>query len=378
MAYNPVTDFVGLWRLAAGQVSKLEMPGLDFVLAAFARSGLITLSVSATPPLANQSTTAWLQAAVPSNTAEGTLRLWDPVGAAYVPATAALFLKMLEAAAGENGVSWWTTAGGPPANVVGNNGDFAIRTDEPGGVYGPKAAGVWPALALPGTTNILTNTQLDNTFGNTPGSLISRGAALWAALPPGPEDSFFAVIGGFPAWTALTALLDILFSGVQGSILQRGAVNWQSLPPGAAGQVLSSGGAGVNNAWAPRTAEFPSTTRMLFHQTAAPVGWTKQVALNDYGLRVTSGAVTTVPGNAFSAVFAQTVVGNTTLGLTQIPPHDHDYQLGVLNNVFAGGGFGALGNNTPSTTGLRGGGLSHAHSINLTLSYTDVIIAQKD
>lgn len=379
MVYNPATDFVALWRLIDGiAVAKAEMPGLDFVLAALARSGLITLSVSATPPLANQSTTVWLQASVPSYAAEGVLRLWDAGTATYVPATQALFLKLLQAATGQNGVSWWATVGGPPANVVGNNGDYAIQTDEPGGVYGPKALGAWPALPLPGTTDIISSLQLDLTFGNTPGEVLFRAPAAWQALPIGFEDTFLTVIGGLPAWTALTTLLDILFSNAQGALLQRGVAGWQALPPGVLNQVLSSGGPGADNAWSPRTAEFPAGTRMLFHQTAAPVGWTKQVVLNDCGLRVVSGAAGTVAGNAFSAVFAQTVVGNTTLGLTQIPPHDHDYLVGVLTNVYAGGGFGALGNNAGGLTGLRGGGLSHAHSINLTLAYTDVIIAQKD
>src|SRR5258708_588194 len=124
MVYNPTTDFVALWRNIAGVVSKVEMPGLDLVIATLARAGLFTLSVSATAPVANQSTTAWLQANVPSNAAEGTLRLWDKVTTAYLPATAALFLQLLEATAGESGVSWWTSTG-VPLNTLGNNGDFA-------------------------------------------------------------------------------------------------------------------------------------------------------------------------------------------------------------------------------------------------------------
>ena len=36
MVYTPGTDFVGLWRASGGNVSKLEMPSLDFVVAALA------------------------------------------------------------------------------------------------------------------------------------------------------------------------------------------------------------------------------------------------------------------------------------------------------------------------------------------------------
>jgi hypothetical protein len=39
-----------------------------------------------------------------------------------------------------------------------------------------------------------------------------------------------------------------------------------------------------------RAQEFPSDTLMLFQQTAAPPGWTKQTVHNDKALRVVSGA----------------------------------------------------------------------------------------
>lgn len=377
MAYNATTDFVAIWRLVLGAVSKVEMPGLDFVLSALSRSGLITLSVSAIAPVANQSITAWLQPAAPSYSAEGTLHLWDPVAAAYAAATPALFLKMLDAATGQNGVSWWTAIGGAPLNTVGNNGDFAIRTDEPGGVYGPKTAGAWPATPLPGTVNVLSSTELDNTFGNAPGTLIFRGAAEWDPLLIGAEDSILTVLGGLPVWTALSALLDLVFSTVQGSILYRDAGAWAALAPGVANQILITAGPAANPAWGARTAEFPAGTVMLFQQTNAPLGWVKQTALNDYGLRVTSGVVGSVAGSAFSTVFAQTVVGNTTLDTTQIPAHTHAYQVGQLSALYDAAGFNALSGNVPSNTGSTGGGLSHAHAINLTLSYVDVIIASK-
>ena len=51
MAYNPATDFLALWRNIAGQVSKVEMPGLDYVMLALARAGLFTLVSSATAPM---------------------------------------------------------------------------------------------------------------------------------------------------------------------------------------------------------------------------------------------------------------------------------------------------------------------------------------
>lgn len=380
MVFNPATDFLGLWRNIAGNVSKLEMPGLDYVVAALGRAGVITVTVSATAPVANQATTAWLKAAVPSYSAEGALFLWDKVTTAYLAATPALFLQLLEASAGENGAAWWTSAGGPPLNTVGNNGDFALRTDEPGGIYGPKAAGAWPVAPIPGTTDIIGSTQLDLTFGAVEGQLIYRGPALWQPLAIGAANSLLFSSGGLvPAWEGLSALMDAVFGSVRGSVLYRDAGAWNELPPGTALQVLQTNGPGANPSWASRTAEFPSGTVMLFQQTVAPPGWTKQTSYNDYGLRVTSGTVGVTPGSPFSAVFAQTVVGNTTISVAQMPSHSHVSNGAIVGTSQAINSPGSVLNAAPGAAiNSTGGDGPHAHSVNLTLSYVDVIIASKN
>lgn len=380
MTYNPATDFSALWRNIAGVVSKVEIPTLDLVVAALARSGLITLSVSATAPAVMQSTTAWLQTAVPSFSAEGALFLWNPVTSAYAPATAALFLDMLQASAGQNGTSWWTSTGGPPVNTVGNNGDFAVRLDEPNGIYGPKANGAWPANPVPGTADVLTSTALDNTFGTTEGALIYRGPALWQALEIGDANTLLTPVGGVPAWEGLSALLDAVFSTAQGSMLYRDASLWEALAPGMANEVLATGGPGENPAWAPRTTEFSSGDTLVFHQSAAPVGYTKQTAINDYGLRVTSGSVGVTSGTAFSTVFAQSAVGNTTLSVAQIPQHTHNLIQfsGQVGTAAGSNQVPTTGVVTETTDGGTGGGQAHTHPVQLALAYVDVIIASKD
>ncbi len=380
MVYDPTKDFVGLWRNNGASVSKLEMPGLDFVISALARAGVINLTVSATAPVANQTTTAWLKAAVPSYSAEGALYLWDKITTAYLAATPALFLQFLEACANESGISWWTTTGGAPLNTVGNNGDYAIRTDGIGGIYGPKVAGAWPADPLPGTTNELTSTELDNTFGATEGNMIYRGAALWQALAIGADYSIMIALASVPEWTTLSGLMDVVFGDVRGSLLYRDAGAWKALAPGASNYVLTTNGAGANPGWTPKSSEFASGTVMLFQQTSAPVGWTKQVAVTDCGLRVTSGAVGTTPGSAFSTVFAQTAVGDTTLSTAQMPAHTHPMpgNAAITNTTAVAAGGHAFADVGTSATGSTGGGTAHAHSINLTLAYIDVIIATKN
>ena len=91
MSYNPVTDFLALLRNTGGGVRTEQMPGLDWVVAALARAGFITLAVQATAPLINQSTTAWFKPASPSWSAEGALYLWNAGAAAYQLATPALW-----------------------------------------------------------------------------------------------------------------------------------------------------------------------------------------------------------------------------------------------------------------------------------------------
>ena len=83
------------------------------------------------------------------------------------------------------------------------------------------------------------------------------------------------------------------------------------------------------------TSPIPATTVMLFYQSAAPTGWTQVTSLNDYDLRLVSGAGGTTGGTtAYSTVFAnQTPTftgaigslagGATTLSTTQIPSHTH-------------------------------------------------------
>lgn len=91
MPYNPSSDLVGLWRAISGGVEKGEMPGLDFVVAAMSRAGLMRTVTSQTAPTVNQSTTAWFKPAAQSFASEGTLFLWDPSLNMYVPATPELF-----------------------------------------------------------------------------------------------------------------------------------------------------------------------------------------------------------------------------------------------------------------------------------------------
>lgn len=95
MSYTPTTDFLALLRQTSGGVRTSRMPGLDFVLEALARLGLINVSVGQTAPTSNQVQTAWFKPALPSWTAEGNLFLWNVATTEYELATPALWIAFL-------------------------------------------------------------------------------------------------------------------------------------------------------------------------------------------------------------------------------------------------------------------------------------------
>jgi hypothetical protein len=166
---------------------------------------------------------------------------------------------------------------------------------------------------------------------------------------------------------------------------------------GTSGNVLTSNG----TTWVSQAAAaFDSGTVMLFAQTTAPTGWTKNTSTGDNSaLRVVTGTASTGGSVAFTTAFAsQTPAGSistaglsagaTTLNTTQIPSHNHSYTASAYNGLQSPGGEGAF---SPSgaTTGNTGGGGSHSHSIsgsatftgtaiNLAVQYIDVIRATKN
>jgi hypothetical protein len=181
---------------------------------------------------------------------------------------------------------------------------------------------------------------------------------------------------------------------------------------------------------------FPSGTKMLFNQTTAPTGWTKDTTHNDKALRVVSGTAGTGGSVAFTTAFASQNVGATTLNESQIPGHTHGVSGNTGNNnvghthgfsgttasagnhshtwpygTFTGSGYpgfdgsgdafttgntGVAGDHSHSFSGTTGGisanhihsfnvtsastggGGSHTHSLNIAVSYVDVIIATKN
>jgi hypothetical protein len=160
---------------------------------------------------------------------------------------------------------------------------------------------------------------------------------------------------------------------------------------GSAGQVLTSNGAAAMPTWQ-TPQNFDTGTAMMFVQTTAPTGWTKDTTHNNKALRVVSGTASSGGSVAFTTAFtSQAVAGTvdaTTLTTTQIPAHGHSRtgSGGANNSGYANSPFAAAsGFGTPVAVNSAntGGGSSHTHtftgtSINLAVQYVDVIIATKN
>ena len=206
---------------------------------------------------------------------------------------------------------------------------------------------------------------------------------------------------------------------------------------GSAGEFIKTDGSGQLSFAAVES--FPSGTKMLFNQTSAPTGFTKDTSNNNNSaLRVVTGTVGTGGSVDFTTAFATPSVsgsvglsgnlsagnlsvsmsgniGNTSVSSNQIGSHSHgagNYtaRISASTQAFSGPFAQARadaaidGNTTPVTgnSGNKGGGGSHNHSHNLSgnlsgspgtgnlagslssatatlnVKYVDVIVASKD
>lgn len=194
MAYSPTTDFLALLRQTSGGVRFERMPGLDYVVAAMARAGLVNLAVSATEPATNKATTAWFRPAVPSWSSEGVLFIWNGGAGEYEPATPALWSALIVASAVQTVVQDVTTAG--PVAVQANasivrvqNVGAAVALVMPlsANMAGPVLISDWANLA--GANNITISRSGADVFPN--------GATAWTIGGDGGSVFLRPVPGGF-------------------------------------------------------------------------------------------------------------------------------------------------------------------------------------
>ncbi len=150
-------------------------------------------------------------------------------------------------------------------------------------------------------------------------------------------------------------------------------------------QITADGGPG------PNMAAFPATTSMFFYQSAAPTGWTKDVAstLGNHALKLVTDVAWSAGSKgatAFDSVFGSAkTAGNTTLTGAQsgLPAHEHTYNKVVTNQSSGTIGDSGFAANLPISAATTGGAAAnaasaHNHTVSLDLNHIQVIRATKD
>ena len=171
---------------------------------------------------------------------------------------------------------------------------------------------------------------------------------------------------------------------------------------------VRSAGAWLSVSGSTAGSTIPSGSLMLFQQTAAPTGWTKQTTHNDKSLRVVSGNAGSGGSTAFTSVFTNRGVPlaqHAHSGSTGGHSVDHSHGGVITTNIYdavqgedgpAGAIAGAAreGENDETRVYLPGntGGTStnHSHSfttdnagtagasMDFAVQYVDLIIASKN
>jgi len=233
------------------------------------------------------------------------------------------------------------------------------------------------------TTNI-TSTNLTSTNINATGIVTANNVSIGAGNTTLIVQGDVRITGILTVGTA-----SITFDGANNRINVGSGITFN----GSTGIISATEFRG-NGANLTGVQPFPNGTLMLFQQTSAPTGWTKQTDHNNKALRCVSGAAgsggSVTFTNAFTSRSGLGTVAGTTLSTTQIPSHthvvtdpghghtgtanavgDHAHTYGA-NAEDLGPGAGGVGNPTGSTS--TGGAGAHSHSLSINGNTTGISI----
>jgi hypothetical protein len=237
------------------------------------------------------------------------------------------------------------------------------------------------------------------------GDVVYHNGTNLVRLPAGTSGHFLKTFGAGanPAWNALPGGGDLLAANNLSELTATAATARTNIGAAALASPALTGNptaptpsVGDNDTSIPTTAfvraeiasraylnSFIAGTLMLFQQTAAPTGWTKQTTHNDKALRVVSGSASSGGVQAFSTVFGRTATDGYGLSISEMPSHTHTSVGGSGNLAYEAGGSGiglASGSFQAGFAGLTysGGGAAHSHGMDIRVQYVDTIIASKD
>jgi hypothetical protein len=295
--------------------------------------------------------------------------------------------------------------GAGTTSITGTYPNFTITSNDAYTGTVTSVTGTSPVISSGGNTPAIS---LASGYGDTQNPYASKTANYVLAAPNGSSGvpTFRAVVAAdIPTLNQNTTGTASNVTGIVaiangGSGQTTATAAFNALAPSQAsnsGKYLTTDG--TNTSWVTvSSGGFTAGTAMLFQQTSAPTGWTKQTTHNDKALRVVSGTASSGGTTAFSTVFANQTPTITTSGLSaaattlaesQIPSHTHTVPVktGTGGNAGTTPVTTTFVSNGTVTSNATGGGGSHTHSISgsatssaitLNVQYVDLIIATKD
>lgn len=213
-----------------------------------------------------------------------------------------------------------------------------------------------------------------------------------------PRDGQAAMTGPMKASAGAVATPSMTFGADPDTGFYRPAANTIGVAAGGA-KVGSIGPQGFVDANDNPMTAFPSGTKMLFVQTNAPTGWTKDTTHNNKALRIVSGTASSGGSSGFTSVFAartltQANLPNVNLSSSGLSASSSTTvnisggNVGGTGNInVQGGGSGPVPNNattisaSATTTTSISGSISLGGSgtaMDFAVAYVDTIIATKD
>lgn len=301
---------------------------------------------------------------------------------------------------------------GANANTWGNNTNNNLQTlDAFTGGYLSKDVGGSSNVTLT-TANASPTSEASNKVLDLNGTLTGN----ITVFVPQVENNYLVYNNTSGSFT-----LDVAATGGTGTTISQGGYAWiycdgtnvQLAELGTNASTISTGTL-ADARLSSNVVLFDSGTSMLFQQSTAPTGWTKQTSHNNKALRVVTGSVSSGGSNTFTDAFnaTKTVSGTTggtgvtitgsTAGHVLTQAQLPDYTLtptqraktedkGTLNRGSSSGSGASYefldipsgGSDEAHSHGVGTlAGSSHTHSFsdtfNLDVQYVDFIIANKD
>lgn len=218
-------------------------------------------------------------------------------------------------------------------------------------------------------------------FFDNAGHVLNGGKIFsYAAGTTTPQDTFTDNTGGTPNANPMILGTNGIFAGaiwLTSQLTYKFVITDSNNNPMATIDNVS----GINDVLL--TSPTPAGTVMIFPQSTAPTGWTRQNVNDDSAIRIVGSAV---PGSGGSNGFISKLINQITLDshtLTQgeIPSHGHNLNTnqttsgasGSTNIFYSNGSTGTF-----LTSSSAGGGGGHVHTLTLGVKYLDVMVCSKN